>query len=103
MAIDDPLNLETMDSLPQLLGRDVIFSVATRSAVESRLKEFYRDMTLPDAGSDIDGEDGGRPPSSAWYSRCWVDAFGCAPPTSTLNPWKTGSASATAWTASWWK
>ena len=25
VAIDDPLNLETMDSLPQLLGRDVIF------------------------------------------------------------------------------
>lgn len=45
VAIDDPLNLETMDSLPQLLGRDVIFSVATRSAVESRLKEFYRDMS----------------------------------------------------------
>ena len=30
IAIDDPLNLETMDSLPQLMGRDVIFSVATR-------------------------------------------------------------------------
>lgn len=29
-----------MDSLPQLMGRDVIFSVATRSAVESRLNEF---------------------------------------------------------------
>ena len=33
IAIDDPLNLETMDSLPQLMGRDVIFSVATRSAL----------------------------------------------------------------------
>ncbi len=46
IAIDDPLNLETMDSLPQLMGRDVIFSVATRSTVESRLNEFYRDLSV---------------------------------------------------------
>ena len=38
IAIDDPLNLETMDSLPQLMGRDVIFRVATHSAVESRYR-----------------------------------------------------------------
>ena len=74
VAIDDPLNLETMDSLPQLLGRDVIFSVATRSAVESRLKEFYRDMTLPDAGSDIDGEDGDAP-IIRLVQQMLVDAF----------------------------
>lgn len=38
IAIDDPLNLETMDSLPQMMGRDLIFNVATYSSVESRLK-----------------------------------------------------------------
>ena len=74
VAIDDPLNLETMDSLPQLLGRDVIFSVATRSAVESRLKEFYRDMTLPDAGSGADGEDGDAP-IIRLVQQMLVDAF----------------------------
>ena len=56
IAIDDPLNLETMDSLPQLMGRDVIFSVATRSAVESRLNEFYRDLSVPE---ETDGLEGG--------------------------------------------
>ena len=57
IAIDDPLNLETMDSLPQLMGRDVIFSVATRSAVESRLNEFYRDLSVPEETDGLEGED----------------------------------------------
>lgn len=61
IAIDDPLNLETMDSLPQLMGRDIIFSVATHSAVESRLKEFYRDLTVPADAAGIEGEDGDAP------------------------------------------
>ena len=61
IAIDDPLNLETMDSLPQLMGRDVIFSVATHSAVESRLKEFYRDLTVPADAAGLDGDDGDAP------------------------------------------
>ncbi|MFR2948339.1 MAG: ATPase, T2SS/T4P/T4SS family, partial [Akkermansia muciniphila] len=46
IAIDDPLNLDPMASLPQLMGRDVIFSVATRSA-ESRLNEFT-DLSVPE-------------------------------------------------------
>ena len=57
IAIDDPLNLETMDSLPQLMGRDVIFSVATRSTVESRLNEFYRDLSVPEETDGLEGED----------------------------------------------
>lgn len=62
IAIDDPLNLETMDSLPQMMGRDLIFNVATYSSVESRLKEFYRDMTVtPGPNDGVNGEDGEAP------------------------------------------
>ena len=46
-----------MDSLPQLMGRDVIFSVATHSAVESRLNEFYRDLSVPEETDGLEGED----------------------------------------------
>ncbi len=41
VAIDDPLNLETMDSLPQLVNRDISFVVATAGAITAKLDDLY--------------------------------------------------------------
>ncbi len=74
VAIDDPLNLETMDSLPQLLGRDVEFCVATYTAVENRLNAFYNEIELPPPSDGIDGEDGDAP-IIRLVQQMLVDAF----------------------------
>ncbi len=75
IAIDDPLNLETMDSLPQLLGRDVEFSVATYSAVENRLNAFYNEIELPDPAKNGAAEEDGDAPIIRLVQQMLVDAF----------------------------
>ncbi len=75
IAIDDPLNLETMDSLPQLLGRDVEFSVATYSAVENRLNAFYNEIELPDPAKSGAAEEDGDAPIIRLVQQMLVDAF----------------------------
>ncbi len=74
VAIDDPLNLVTMDSLPQLLGRDVEFCVATYTAVESRLNAFYNEIELPPPAEGVEGEDG-EAPIIRLVQQMLVDAF----------------------------
>ena len=41
VAVADPFDFETMDSLPQVLGREVMFAVATHGQVAGFLKQFY--------------------------------------------------------------
>lgn len=74
VAIDDPLNLETLDSLPQLMGRDVMFSVATRSAIEQRLNAFYNEIEIPDSAQNSIDEDGDAP-IIRLVQQMLVDAF----------------------------
>ncbi len=41
VAIADPFAMETMDSLPQILGRDVSFFVAAEDALQKALAKYY--------------------------------------------------------------
>nr|WP_221285129.1 ATPase, T2SS/T4P/T4SS family [Haloferula luteola] len=66
VAVADPFDFETMDSLPQVLGREVFFVVANHSQVAAFLKQFYgaRDQhdMLDVAGSPgAEGEDSDAP------------------------------------------
>ncbi|MEG1507372.1 MAG: ATPase, T2SS/T4P/T4SS family [Akkermansia sp.] len=67
VAIADPMNFDALDSIPQLLKRDVIFHVATQSSIDHALKELYagKDQnTLTMDGSDkfgIEEQDGEAP------------------------------------------
>ena len=41
VAIADPFDMETMDSLPQFIGRDVSFFVAAEDALDKAIAKFY--------------------------------------------------------------
>lgn len=41
VAVGDPFDFETMDSLPQILGRELNFVCAPYSAIQGFLKQFY--------------------------------------------------------------
>lgn len=41
VAVEDPLNFETLDSLPHATGREINFTCATPSDVQSHLRQFY--------------------------------------------------------------
>lgn len=41
IAVGDPFDFETMDSLPAVLGRELNFVVATPTAIQNFLEEFY--------------------------------------------------------------
>ncbi len=61
VAIDDPLNLETVDSLSAVLKQDVIINVATPSAIDQALQHYYPEqIAIPDSLSFGD-EDGDAP------------------------------------------
>jgi len=48
IAVADPLDFETLDSLPHIVGRDLTFVCATRQDIQYHLREFYQ---VTDAGS----------------------------------------------------
>src|SRR5690606_5826802 len=66
VAVADPFDFETMDSLPHVLGREVNFVCAPHSAVQLFLKQFYgaeeaaaaMDVT---GGHDVEGSDSDAP------------------------------------------
>jgi type IV pilus assembly protein PilB len=41
LAVSDPLDFEALDSLPHVMGRDLMFVCATHRAVQQALKQFY--------------------------------------------------------------
>ena len=41
LAVSDPLDFEMLDSLPHVLGRDLMFVCATHRSVQQALKQFY--------------------------------------------------------------
>ena len=47
IAVADPLDFETLDSLPHIVGRDLTFVCATRQDIQYHLREFYQ---IADAG-----------------------------------------------------
>ena len=51
VAVADPFDFETMDSLPNVLGRELLFVVATRSAIHDFLRQFYG---ASDSGTQMD-------------------------------------------------
>lgn len=61
VAVADPLNFETLDSLPAVLKRDVVFNVATASAVKKALEEYYPEEVAPATGMSFGSEDGDAP------------------------------------------
>ncbi|MCX6845179.1 MAG: ATPase, T2SS/T4P/T4SS family, partial [Verrucomicrobia bacterium] len=42
IAVADPLDFETLDSLPHIVGRDLTFICATRQDIQYHLREFYQ-------------------------------------------------------------
>lgn len=64
VAIYDPMNFDTLDNLPQLVGRDVVFCVATKDGIERMLDEMFNASPAPDHSEDDDvyvGEEGDAP------------------------------------------
>ncbi|WP_353567849.1 GspE/PulE family protein [Haloferula sargassicola] len=66
VAVADPFDFETMDSLPQVLGREVLFVVANHSQIASFLKQFYgakdkHDMLDVAGAPGAEGEDSDAP------------------------------------------
>lgn len=60
LAVADPLDFETLDSLPHVLEREVAFVVATPAAIHTYLKDFYGATDADQVpGSDIEGMDTG--------------------------------------------
>lgn len=52
IAVADPLDFETLDSLPHIIGRDLNFVCATQPDIQYHLREFYRATDAsPDAGA----------------------------------------------------
>lgn len=49
VAVADPLDFETLDSLPHIVGRDLNFVCATHPDIQYHLREFYR---ATDAAAD---------------------------------------------------
>lgn len=61
IAVADALDFETLDSLPHVIGREVIFACATPSSIGKILKENYGIDSAGDSGADsfkVIGEDG---------------------------------------------
>jgi len=65
VAVGDPFEFETMDSLPHVVGREINFVVAPVNAIDSFLRQFYN---LTDSGSmttagghDVEVSDGDAP------------------------------------------
>ena len=51
VAVADPFDFETMDSLPTVLGRELQFVVATHTAISDFLRQFYG---ATDSGTPLD-------------------------------------------------
>lgn len=52
IAVADPLDFETLDSLPHIIGRDLNFVCATQPDIQYHLREFYRATDAsPDDGA----------------------------------------------------
>ncbi len=78
VAIADPMNFETLDNLPQLLGRDVVFCVATQEGIERKLDEMYNELSGPAPVEEDDGlfaGDDNDAPVIRLVSQMMVDAF----------------------------
>jgi len=55
VAVADPFDFETMDSLPQVLGRELTFVCAPHSAIQEFLKQFYGAEDALAMGMDVAG------------------------------------------------
>lgn len=54
IAVADPLDIETLDSLPHVIGREISFVCATRRDIHAHLKQFYG-LAAGDAAGGGDG------------------------------------------------
>ncbi len=66
VAVADPFDFETMDSLPQVLGRELLFVVANHGQIAAFLKQFYgakdqHDMLDVAGAPGAEGEDSDAP------------------------------------------
>src|SRR5690606_24320891 len=65
VAVGDPYDFETMDSLPHVLGRELNFVCAPIDAVDFFLREFYGLTDTPgmniSGGHDVEASDGDAP------------------------------------------
>lgn len=77
VAVADPMNFDTLDNLPQLLGRDVVFCVATKDGIEQMLDEMFNASPAPAPAEDEGlyvGEEGDAPVIRL-VSQTMADAF----------------------------
>ncbi len=77
VAIADPLNFEVLDSLPHLIGSQILTVCATATAIKEALESIYPDDDLA-TGDKIDGEfgaDGDDAPIIQLVNDLLVDAF----------------------------
>lgn len=78
IAISDPMNFDILDNLPPLIGRDVVFCVATPEAIEAKLNMGYANAGggASDSMEDdfFDGEEG-EAPVIRMVSQMLLDAY----------------------------
>jgi type II secretory ATPase GspE/PulE/Tfp pilus assembly ATPase PilB-like protein len=53
IAVADPLDFETLDSLPHIVGRDLNFVCATRKDIQYHLREFYQVSDAPQKANEF--------------------------------------------------
>jgi len=85
MAISDPLNFEVLDTLPHVLGREIIPVCSTHTSISEAMKHFYGiedeveeedpEVTVGGAMWDADGSDGEDAPIVKLVNGVLVDAF----------------------------
>lgn len=79
VAISDPLNFEILDSLPHVLGAQVIPVCATSSAIKQTIEHSYADVEKEAKGSQVEGswgsEDGDDAPIIQLVNDMLIDAF----------------------------
>ncbi len=76
VAIADPLSFEVLDSLPQIVGREINFVCAKPSAIESVLKTSYAQGTSVSSGNEEDLYAGdGDAPIIRLVTQTLLDAF----------------------------
>ncbi|MDB9741618.1 ATPase, T2SS/T4P/T4SS family [Akkermansiaceae bacterium] len=79
VALADPLNFEVLDTLPHILGHQIITMCATSSAIEDAIKLFYNDRDADiAAGERVDGQfgsDGDDAPVIQLVNDMMIDAF----------------------------
>lgn len=109
VAVADPLDFETLDSLPHVIGRELNLACATHTDINHQLMQFYNvtdkkqdnkvDGFFVSTGDSEAGVETNDAPIIHLVQQTLTEAFRLKPQISTSNPWKHPSGSATASTA----